>query len=131
MQLSRQDIANLRDSQLNVFASLGVYAAVWALLQVLLKLFDVDMPLVQIFDRYGNFSVSGILVAILLLVSAFVPHWILLHRARLSWREAAALIRRSKDGSIPAEDDPEWSPRPAADGADSSPGGDSPNVPRG
>lgn len=108
MQLSRQDITDLRDSQLNVFASLGVYAAVWALLQIVLKLLDVDMPLVQMFDRYGNVSVPGFLVATLLTVSAFVPHWIMLRAKGVSWREAAECIRRFSDGAIPTEDDPEW-----------------------
>jgi hypothetical protein len=115
MQISRQDVINLRDSQVNVFASLGVYAGVWAILHGLLSLFDVEMPLVQFFDRYGNFSLPGILVALLLLLSAFVPHWILLHRANLSWREAARLIRALKEEPGPAEDDPDWvrrAPRP-------------------
>lgn len=96
MHLSRQDIADLRDSQLNVVASLGVYGAVWVILQVLLGLLEVDMPLVQVFDQYGNFSAPGIVIGGLLFVSAFVPHWILLRRTRLSWLEAARLVRDSR-----------------------------------
>lgn len=119
MRYTRQDILNLRDSQLNVAASLAVYAVVWAILQVLLRLFDVNMPVVQLFDEYGNFSLPGILVALLLLVSAFVPHWILLRRAGLTWREASRLIRALREAQpVPAEEDPDWvrrAPRPSVD----------------
>ncbi|MDO5681874.1 MAG: hypothetical protein Q4G46_03495 [Propionibacteriaceae bacterium] len=107
-ELSTQEIIHLRDSQLNVVASLGVYAAVWGLLQVLLRLFDVDMPIAQLFDRYGNFSLPGILVAFFLLLSAFVPHWVLLRQKRVTWREASQLIRQLKEQPVPSEDDPEW-----------------------
>lgn len=117
MQISRQDLLELRDSQLNVFASLAVYAGVWAIFQVLLSLFDVDMALVQIFDRYGNFSLPGILVALLLVISAFVPHWVLLRRSRLTWRQAARMIRELREEKpVPAEEDPDWvrrAPRPS------------------
>lgn len=114
---SPHELAELRDSQLNVWASLGVYAGVWAVLQFLLRLFDVDMPVVQMFDRFGNLSLSGLLVTALLLTSAFVPHWILLRRARLRWFEAARLIREFKENP-PVEDDPKWvrpAARPSAD----------------
>lgn len=117
---SPQQLAELRDSQLNVWASLGVYAGVWAVLQILLRLLDVDMPLVQIFDRFGNLSLPGILVATLLLISAFVPHWILLRRAHLRWSEAARLIREFKQNP-PVEDDPGWVRRVPAPPTDPAP----------
>lgn len=120
---SPQELAELRDSQLNVWASLGVYAGVWAVLQVLLRLLDVDMPLVQMFDRFGNLSLPGILVAALLLISAFVPHWILLRRAHLRWFEAARLIREFKQnppmgdvpGRVRSAPSPSADPAPTAD----------------
>lgn len=104
-KLSTQEILHLRDSQLNVFASLAVYAGVWILLQFLLKLADVDMPLVQFFDRYGNFSAPGIILAGCLALSAFVPHWVLLRRAGLSWREGSRLIRDFNAGLLEGVDD--------------------------
>ncbi|WP_432559973.1 hypothetical protein [Granulicoccus sp. GXG6511] len=104
-KLSTQEILHLRDSQLNVFASLAVYAGVWILLQFLLKLADVDMPLVQFFDRYGNFSAPGIILAACLALSAFVPHWVLLRRAGLSWREGSRLIRDFNSGLLEQVED--------------------------
>ena len=104
--LTRHDIAELRDSQLNVFASLGVYASVWFILQVFLKLFDVDMPIAQLFDRHGNFSYPGILVAVFLMFTAFIPHWIMLRRKRVRLFQAARLVRAYQQ-ALAAEEETE------------------------
>ncbi|MDO5499729.1 MAG: hypothetical protein Q4F67_08620 [Propionibacteriaceae bacterium] len=115
-RLSAQEIAHLRDSQVNIVASLCVYTAVWALLQGLLRLTNVDMPLVQIFDRHGNFSVPGITIMFLLLASALLPHWILLRRAGLTWREGHRLISDYRRGLIENPDgDVRRIERPAVD----------------
>ncbi len=97
-KLSRDEVLLLRDSQVNAFASLAVYVSVWTLVQLLLALLGAEMPGVQFFDSHGNFSVPGIVVGLLFFASAFLPHWLILRRFGLSWREGSRIVRDLREG---------------------------------
>lgn len=116
---SPQLLRQVRESQLNAWASLGVYAGVWAIIQILLRLFAVDMPVVQMFDRFGNLSLPGLFAAALLLLTALVPHWIFLRQSNLGWLQAARLVREFNHPP-PADDDPDWAREAGAATSDDS-----------
>lgn len=97
-KFSRDEVVLLRDSQVNAFASLAVYVGVWTIAQILLTLTGADMPGVQFFDPHGNFSTPGIVLGLLFFASAFLPHWLMLRRYGLSWREGARLVRDLREG---------------------------------